>query len=110
MKYNIKFKMRTIMFVERPKNKGRMVVDFQLCDFNYHYAPEGIIRIARFDSSFNPCYNKGYYGDIYMKRFIRKWKHKTLENIQRNRDISMAHILLDGKTCYDMKSHIASFL
>ena len=102
--------MRTIMFVERPENKGKTIVDFQLCDRNYYYAPEGIIRIARFDSSFNPSENRGYYGDIYMKRFIRKWKHKTLENIQRNRDISMVRILLNGKTCYDMKSHIASFI
>ena len=45
-----------------------------------------------------------------MKRFIRKWKHKTLENIQRKKDISMACILLDKKTLYDMKTHIASFL
>ena len=32
-----------------------------------------------------------------MKRFIRKWKKITLENIQRNRDISMVRILFDKK-------------
>ena len=98
------------MFVERPENNGRMVVGFQLNKFNYNYAPQGIIRIARFEGSFNPSDNRGYYGDIYMKWFIRKWKHKTLENIQRKKDISMAHILLDKKTLYDMKTHISSFL
>jgi len=98
------------MFVERPQNNGRMVVDFQLNKYNYHYAPQGIIRIARFEGSFNPSNNRGYYGDIYMKRFIRKWKNKTLDNNQRKKDISMAHILLDKKTLYDIKTHIASFL
>jgi hypothetical protein len=106
------------MFVERPQNNGRMVVDFQLNKYNYHYAPQGIIRIARFEGSFNPSNNRGYYGDIYMKRFIRKWKNKTLDNNQRKKDInnqrkkdiSMAHILLDKKTLYDMKTYIASFL
>jgi hypothetical protein len=102
--------METLMFVERPQNNGRMVVDFQLNKYNYHYAPQGIIRIARFEGSFNPSNNRGYYGDIYMKRFIRKWKNKTLDNNQRKKDISMAHILLDKKTLYDIKTHIASFL
>jgi len=102
--------MKTRMFVETPENNGRMVIDFQLSKYNYHYAPQGIIRIARFEVSFSPSDNRGYYGDIYMKRFIQKWKHKTLENIQRKKDISMARILLDKKTLYDMKTHIASFL
>ena len=62
------------MFVERPEDVGRMAVGFQLDKENYYYSPSGIIRIARFPSSFCPMYNQGYYGDIYIKQFIRKWK------------------------------------
>jgi hypothetical protein len=92
--------MKTIMFVERPENKGKMIVDFQLCKYNYYYAPNGVIRIARFENSFHPPNNRGYYGDIYMKRFIRKWKKITLENIQRKKEISMTtHII--GKKYFD---------
>lgn len=102
--------MKTIMFVERPENKERMIVDFQLCDFNYHYSPEGIIRIARFSSSFSPSRNRGYYGDIYMKRFIRKWKLKTYENIQRRQDKEMAKNVLENKVIYDIYNYIIDYL
>ena len=102
--------MRTLMFVERPENKGRMIVDFQLCDLNYHYAPEGIIRIARFSSSFSPSKNRGYYGDIYMKQFIRQWKLKTYENIQRRYDKEMAKNVLENKVFYDIYNYIIDYL
>jgi hypothetical protein len=96
------------MFVERPENKGKMMVDFQLHNFNYYYAPHGIIRIARFSTSFTPYY--GYYGDIYMKRFIRKWKSKTYENIQRKKDKQMAEEVLAGKFNNDIHGVIMEFL
>lgn len=102
--------MRTIMFVERPENQGRMIVDFQLCDFNYHYAPKGTIRIARFHDVFWIEKHHGYYGDIYMKRFIRKWKSKTLENMQRRKDKQMAEEVLADKCNADVNGMIMGFL
>lgn len=102
--------MKTIMFVERPENRGRMIVDFQLCDFNYHYAPAGTIRIARFTHVFWIEKHHGYYGDIYMKRFIRKWKAKTYENIQRRKDKQMAEKVLENKYNDDVNGIIMEFL
>ena len=104
------------MFVERPENRGRMIVDFRLFKYNYQNAPEGIIRIARFSSMFSPCNHFGYYGDIYMKRFIRKWKLKTYENIQRRQDKIMARIVLEKQNtptkmiCSYMKKYIIEYL
>ena len=102
--------MKTIMFVERPENQGRMIVDFRLFDFNYHYAPHGTIRIARFTHLFCIEKHHGYYGDIYMKRFIRKWKAKTYENIQRRKDKQMAGEVLTNKCNDDVNRIIMEFL
>lgn len=101
--------MKTIMFIERPENKGKMIVDFHLCDYNYFCAPKGIIRIARFDKSFSPYDNHGYYSDIYMKQFIRKWKWKTYENIQRRND-KMNAKTLENIVCNDIYNNIVEYL
>jgi hypothetical protein len=98
------------MFVERPENHGRMIVDFQLCDSNYHYAPKGTIRIARFTDLFYIEKHRGYYGDIYMKRFIRKWKTKTYQNIQRRKDKQIAEKVLADKFNTDVNGIIMEFL
>jgi len=74
--------MKTIMFVERQEDIGKMIVGFQLCDFNYFYAPKGIIRIARFMYSFDPMNNRGYYADTYFKIFVRKCKRFLLRKKQ----------------------------
>lgn len=75
--------MNTILFVEEEKNKGRMVVGFHLEKHNLHYSPKGQIRVARFMNSFYPLINHGYYGDIYMKRMIRRWKkNKMIKTVQ----------------------------
>jgi len=103
-------KMNTIMFVETDDIKGKMRVGFHLRNFNYHYAPTGIIRIARFEQSFCPEKNYGYYGDIYMKRFIRKWKTKTYENIQKRKDGQNASEGLVDKDCHDTNNIIIDFL
>ena len=102
--------MKTNIFVERPENKGKMIIDFTLNSGNYHYAPNGIIRIARFENIFWPEINRGYYGDIYMKRFIRKWKRKTYENIQRINDRRNASEVLLHKGCEDVNNIIIEFL
>jgi hypothetical protein len=98
------------MFVERPENKGKMIVDFQLVNVNYYYAPNGVIRIARFETSFHPYNDRGYYGDIYMKRFIRKWKNMTLGNMQRKREISMVRYILGKKYFHDIINLIVDFI
>jgi hypothetical protein len=98
------------MFVERPENKGKMIVDFQLNSSNFYRVPEGRIRIARFEGNFWPHHNIGYYGDIYMKQFIRKWKKITKENIQRNHDKQVAKYLLENKICFDVYNKIIEYI
>ena len=44
--------MKTIMFVERPENKGRFCIDYHLNKYNLYHVPEGLIRIARFENIF----------------------------------------------------------
>jgi hypothetical protein len=102
--------MKTMMFVERPENKGRMIVDFQLTKNNYHYSPSGIIRIARYPGAFWIEKNYGYYGDIYMKQFIRKWKQKTYENIQRRKDRANAIEVMEKMGLIDVDNIVLEFL
>lgn len=102
--------MKTIMFVERPENNGKMIVDFQLNSSNFYRVPKGTIRIARFDYNFWPDHNLGYYGDIYMKQFIRKWKNVTKENIRRTHDKQVAKFLLENKFCYDLYNKIIEYI
>ena len=102
--------MKTIMFIEREEYVGKMVVDNRIHRDNYYYAPIGIIRIARFENSFWPEKNHGYYGDIYMKQFIKKWKKKTYENIQRRKEILTANKILSKNLCIDMLNKIIEYL
>ena len=102
--------MYTIMFVERPEVKGQFVIDFHLTKNNYYYSPAGIIRIARFQNAFSIEKNMGYYGDIYMKQFIRKWKQKTYENIQRRKDRINAIEVMEKKRLIDVDNIVLEFL
>ena len=86
------------MFVERPEDSGKMIVGYLLNKATWFYAPKGLVRIARFDNAFWPDTNKGYYADIYFKRFIRKWKKITYENKQRRYDICLANHILQHYT------------
>jgi len=102
--------MKTIMFVERPENRTSFCVDYQLYKHNFYRVPEGLIRIARFESCFCPDKNVGYYGDIYMRQFIRKWKKITKENIQRRNDKLMAKEILEKKMSFDMYTKIVEYI
>ncbi|NBV07155.1 MAG: hypothetical protein EBS06_07995 [Proteobacteria bacterium] len=103
--------MYTIMMVELPENKGRMISDYQLCRGNWYIAPHGVIRIARFESSFDPKNNRGYYGDIYFKRFIRKWKKWTLELKQRRIDHFILYLVSNRLNIIeDIHKNIMEFL
>lgn len=74
--------MYTVLFID---NGNPFTCGFRLNSFNWFKdIPSGIIRIARFETSFSPDKGHGYYGDIYLKRFIRIWKFKI---IQKRRQI-----------------------
>lgn len=102
--------MHTMMFVERPENKGKMIIDFQLTKTNYLRSPNGTIRIARYPGAFWIEKNHGYYGDIYMKQFIRKWKQKTYENIQRRADRANATLVMKQLGFIDIDNIVLEFL
>ena len=102
--------MMTVMFVEIPENKGRMVIGYHLTRYNYDRAPEGLIRIARYPHIFWLENNHGYYGDIYMKQFIRKWKKTTYENIQRRKDRANAEIVMNWLGFVDIDNLVLEFL
>jgi hypothetical protein len=107
---NLQVNMPTIMFVERHEDEGRMCIGFQLNKENFYRVPKGKVRIARFEDMFWPKKNRGYYGDIYMKQFVRKWKKITKENIQRRKDRLVAKDLLKNKMCFDTLNHVIEFL
>jgi hypothetical protein len=45
-----------------------------------------------------------------MKQFIRKWKLKTYENIQRKHDKKMAKIVLENMIFNDIYNSIIDYL
>lgn len=67
--------MNTVVFIDNGKP---FTCGFRLHNNNWFYAPRGRIRLARFNSSFSPNKGYGYYGDIYLRRFIRIWKNKIV--------------------------------
>jgi hypothetical protein len=98
------------MFIERHENKGKMIIDYQLNKYNYHYSPAGRIRIARYPTAFWIEKNMGYYGDIYMKAFIRKWKQKTYENKQRRKDRVNCTLVMNQFGFVDVDNIVLEFL
>jgi hypothetical protein len=72
---------------------------------NYFMFPKKRITIICFNNNFNPYNNEGYYIDIYIKRFIRKWKNKRLENIQRKKDRLTAQELY-----YKLDSNLVNYI
>jgi len=63
-------KMQTMMLVQN----GLRSNGYQLTHRNFDWCPPGRIRIARYETAFDPEKGRGYYGDIYLRGFIRKWK------------------------------------
>jgi hypothetical protein len=74
-------RMQTLLFIasENPIHHG-----FQLSRNNFYRVPAGRIHIARYSASFDPAEGRGYYGDIYMRHFIRRWKKTTMEKKRRS--------------------------
>jgi len=56
---------------------------YQLTHRNFYTCPPGRIRIARYETSFWPERGMGYYGDIYLRGFIRKWKQIAITKKRR---------------------------
>lgn len=100
----------TIMFIELEKDKGKMCVGFTLQRHNLDRAPKGKIRIARFNNSFSPMHNHGYYGDIYFKLFLKKWKYITIENKRRKEEKLIFKNLFKYIFCYDILNYIIQYI
>ena len=94
------------MFIEKLEDKGKMKVGFRLNKKNINIAPEGRIRIARFEKNFTPYYNNGYYGDIYFYQMIKKWKYKKIVKEQKKLLIK----LLNNKLSMDILHYISDFI
>jgi hypothetical protein len=82
---------------------------FQLSRGNFYRVPAGRIHIARFTTSFNPAQGRGYYGDTYLRQFIRKWKHEVITKQRRRFEKRMA-ILCVKSLASDMVREIGEFL
>uniref|UniRef100_A0A6C0EQM7 Uncharacterized protein n=1 Tax=viral metagenome TaxID=1070528 RepID=A0A6C0EQM7_9ZZZZ len=97
--------------IERYENAGKMICDYQLCSNNLLIAPKGVIRIARFETAFHPMNNRGYYGDIYMKKFIRKWRTWTSEIKQKRKERFIGTLVMNRiKIINDIKYSILQFI
>lgn len=72
---------------------------------NYFMFPKKRLRIIHFDNIFDPYNNRGYYIDIHIKKLLRKWKNKRLENIQRRKDRSVAKELY-----YKLDSNLVNYI
>jgi len=68
---------------------------YHLNSRNFRAVPHGRIRIARYTSAFWPEIGLGYYGDIYLRKFIRVWKRKT--SVLKHRRLEKWHVLLLGR-------------
>ena len=99
------------MFVDYPGN-NRFSVGYHLSRNNYHISPAGRIRIARFIGNFSPesKHVTAYYGDTYMRQFIRTWKRKTQELTARRLERSLAQEVLYDHCVDDVISHIIKFI
>jgi hypothetical protein len=98
----------TLVFVENGDKP--FTCGFQLTRHSISRAPEGRVRVARFATYFSPLDGHGYYGDVYLRRFVRKWRKQTARTKQQARERSMARIFLSCKTDEDALSEIVSFL
>jgi hypothetical protein len=77
---------KTLILLHNKDEIIKGIAGFRISYHNFSKFPKERITIIRFNNSFNPNNNEGYYIDIYIKRMIRKWKNKRLETIQRKKD------------------------
>lgn len=94
--------MKTVWFVDLPEDKGRMVIGYQVNTYTLYVKP-GPFRIARFEHCFWPQSGLGYYTEVLMREFIRKWKRRIIEKKR------VVHEVLYDKACDDVINHILKF-
>lgn len=100
--------MNTVVFIDDGKP---FTCGFRLHSNNWFYAPRGRIRLARFNSSFSPNKGYGYYGDIYLRRFIRIWKNKiVLKRRKLEKKMALLCISKNKNANSDIVKHIMDFL
>jgi hypothetical protein len=97
--------MRTVLFVEQYDERDLFIVGFRLSRTSVRYSPPGIIRIARIETSFNIINNMGYYGDIYMKRFVKK-----IRSYIRKKNIINCRTILKNSLNDDIINIIIQFI
>ena len=102
--------MRTMLFIDQQNCEIKLLANYRFDSRTWQDAPKGQIRIARFQNIFWPELQQGYYGDIYMKRFIRKWKCVAMENSQQKKARLLAESYLGMKLCEDVLSIITQYL
>jgi len=100
--------MNTILFID---DKIPFTCGFRLNSLNWLYAPSGRIRVAKFETSFSPHTGQGYYGDIYLRQFIRIWKNKIIMK-KRQIEKKMTILCISKKNILnqDVLKYIISYL
>ena len=96
---------KTVILLHNEDEIIEGIAGFRIGHHNFSKFPKERITIIRFDNIFDPYNNKGYYIDIYIKRLIRKWKNKRLENIQRKKDI-----LSSQELYYKLDSNLVNYI
>ena len=97
--------MHTLLLVENASS------GFQLARHNFYRVPPGRIRIARYTTAFWPSNGFGYYGDIYLRAFIRKWKYISITRKRRIFEKKCTLVLSrNTPLVMDTLSVVASFL
>ncbi len=99
----------TILFVETNDIKGLFVCGYNLNNGNYTRSPKGVIRIARFNNSFNPQNSRSecYYSEIYLKLFVKRLK-KYIINKKRNKEKLTLQCVLTKK--YNFNRELIAYI
>jgi len=96
---------KTLFLLRNPDEIIEGIAGCRIGSHNYFMFPKERLTIIRFNNVFNPNNNEGYYIDIYIKRMIKKWKIKRLENIQRKKDI-----LSSKELYYKLDSNLVNYI
>jgi hypothetical protein len=85
---------------------------FRVNKTNWCQAPPGKLHIARFETCFHPMEGHGYFGDSYLRQFIRKWKYKVIMKKKRIVEKIMTILCISKKQILnnDVLREITEFL
>ena len=97
---------KTLILLHNKDEIIKGIAGFRIGHYNFSKFPKERITIIRFNNIFNPNNNERIlYWYIYIKRLIRKWKNKRLENIQRKKDTYVAQQLY-----YILDSNLVNYI